>query len=75
MSSHWITIPEAALIANRSARTIYAWIEKSLLSTDIREDGTTVVNGRDVLHVESTVKRGRRPGTARPRTHYPKETR
>lgn len=65
----WISIADAALLAKRKPRTIYAWIEQGLLATRQDTSGKTTVNGRQVLAVEPTVKRGRRPG-ARPRTTY-----
>ncbi|MFF9565754.1 hypothetical protein ACF1AJ_20565 [Leifsonia sp. NPDC014704] len=66
----WVSVADAAVLANRSSRTIYSWVEQGLLDTRTDDSGKTTVNGRQVLAVEPTVKRGRRPRSARPRTTY-----
>lgn len=68
MSDTWITIDDAATLAGRSSRAIRYWISNGLLKTRTNDAGVTTVSARQVLAVEPTVKRGRRPGTARPRT-------
>ncbi|WP_349862631.1 helix-turn-helix domain-containing protein [Leifsonia sp. WHRI 6310E] len=67
MSDTWITVPQAATLVGKSQKTIYNWIAAGHLKTDMNEAGATTVSGRQVLAVEPTIKRGRRPGTARPR--------
>jgi hypothetical protein len=63
----WVTIPDAAILANRSPRTIYSWIDRGLLATRTNDSGQTVVQGTKVLALEPTIRRGRRRGSARPR--------
>lgn len=57
--SRWITVPEAAIVAHRSKRTIYDWIDQDLLVTRQGGTGETLVDGIQVLQVEETRKRGR----------------
>lgn len=54
-----ITVAEAAIIAHRSTRTIYAWIAKGLLVEYQGEYGEVLVDGVAVLAVEETRRRGR----------------
>lgn len=65
--TRWITVPEAAIIAHRKPRTIYDWIDGGHLATRLGNRGETLVDGRQVLEVEETRRRGR----PRKRRHAP----
>lgn len=62
--STWITVPQAALMAGRSEKTIYRWIRERRLSTVLGESGRNLVSGLAVMDLEATVTRGR-PRTSR----------
>jgi hypothetical protein len=57
--SRWIPIADAAIIAHRSPRTIYSWIDRDLLVPKQGEQGETLVDGVAVLRVEEGQRRGR----------------
>lgn len=61
---NWISVADAALMVNRSERTIYNWIRQGLIRYRIGDTGATEVDGRHLFEVEPTVKRGRPPGSA-----------
>jgi|GEM_PF-2673091 len=57
----WVTVREAALIAGKSPRTIYVWIEQDRLATRLN-DGVTEVLSKAVARIAPTVGRGRPRG-------------
>lgn len=59
----YVTIKQAAVLANRAPRKIYEWVQNGRLPARKDEHGVLVVKGVDVLRAESTVKRGRPRGT------------
>ena len=61
-----ISVAEAAIIAHRSKRTIYDWIDAGLLDTQQGEYGETLLDGMQVLVIEETRRRGRPKKTANP---------
>lgn len=60
----WVTVEEAALIADRDKSRVYAWISQGKLTADERADGVTMVRSGDVARVASVTRRGRPRGTA-----------
>lgn len=59
-----LTIVEAALVVNRKKSTIYEWIKQGRLIADVGLDGVKRVDGRKLMQVESSIKRGRPHGSA-----------
>lgn len=59
----WVTVKEAATLANRHVSQVYRWIETGRLATRINVDGVTEVLRKSVLRIESEVRRGRPRGT------------
>jgi excisionase family DNA binding protein len=67
MTEHrWITVDDAAKAVNRSKRTIYNWINSGHLRALQDEQNRTVVNAKQLVEVEPTIRRGRPIGSARP---------
>lgn len=60
---HWVTVADAAVLAERSPRTIYVWIEKGLLATRTNQAGVTLVLWKAATRTGQTLKRGRPRGT------------
>lgn len=63
----WITVAEAMNLAGRSRTQIYDWVARGRLRTARAADNTLLIDALHLLEVEPTVRRGRRPGTARPK--------
>jgi alpha-D-ribose 1-methylphosphonate 5-triphosphate diphosphatase PhnM len=63
----WITVPEAMNLVGRSRTQIYDWVARGRLRTARTADNTLVIDAMHLLEVEPTVRRGRRPGSARPK--------
>lgn len=55
----WITVEQATVISKRSLRTIYRWVDRQKIRSQVGPDGVTRVWGSDVLEAESTTRRGR----------------
>jgi hypothetical protein len=55
----WITVKAAARLAGRSEATIYAWIKTDRLVTRIGFAGRRLVEGRQVIELEATMRPGR----------------
>lgn len=55
----WVTVAEAAKLAGRKPRTVYEWIDKSLLATRLNEDNVLEVLSKAVIRVAHTRRRGR----------------
>lgn len=60
---HWITVAEAAALAERHPSQIYRWIEAGRLATRTNAEGVTQVLSKAIMRVESEVKRGRPRGS------------
>jgi hypothetical protein len=62
----WLTIPEAAVLANRTPAAIYKWIQRGKLRAYPSIDRGTLVRSRDIDAIDqSTPRQGGRPfGTA-----------
>ncbi|WP_341935325.1 hypothetical protein MRBLWO14_000970 [Microbacterium sp. LWO14-1.2] len=60
----WITVKEAAFLADRDVRQIYRWIDNGLLATRKTTRGVTQVLSKAVQRIETEVKRGRPKGSA-----------
>lgn len=61
-----LTIIEAAMITNRKKSAIYAWIADGRLASVIDIDGVRKVDGKALMAVEASIRRGRPKGTATP---------
>lgn len=59
----WLSIPEAALLVGRDRSNIWRWVRSGRLYARDGVDGAMEVRAADVKRIESTVKRGRPPGT------------
>lgn len=59
----WVTVKEAAFLADRHVSRIYRWIDTGLLATRVNSAGVTQVLAKAVLRVEPSVRRGRPHGT------------
>lgn len=59
----WVTIREAAVLANRHVSQIYRWIDSGRLATRISPEGVTQVMSKAVLRIEPSVRRGRPRGS------------
>lgn len=60
----WVTVKEAALLADRHVRQIYRWIDAGRLATRQSTGGVTLVLSKAVQRIETEVKRGRPKGSA-----------
>jgi hypothetical protein len=63
----WVTVSEAALLANREKSVIYKWIRSGKLPSQVDPRGVALVLAKHVLRVEAGQKRGRPRGTAAPK--------
>jgi len=61
-----LTVNEAAILANRTPRAIYQWIEAKRLRAVLDVDGIRKVDSADVMALEPKMKRGRPKGSAKP---------
>lgn len=59
----WVTIREAAILANRHVSQIYRWIDAGRLATRTSPEGVTQVMSKAVLRIEPGVRRGRPRGS------------
>ena len=57
----WVTVKEASILAKRSIRRIYDWIEDGRVRVTKGTDGVKRVWGADVLKAESEARNGRPP--------------
>lgn len=60
----WVTVKEAAFLADRDVRQIYRWIDAGRLASRTNTNGITVVLRKAVQRIETEVKRGRPKGSA-----------
>ena len=63
----WVTVSEAAVLANREKSVIYKWIRSGKLPSQVDPRGVALVMAKHVLRVEAGQKRGRPRGTAVPK--------
>lgn len=63
IDGRWILVSDAAALVGRTEWTIYDWIRKGRVRSDLDTYGRTVVDGRHLLEVEPTVRRGRPRGS------------
>lgn len=54
----WVTVKEAAVLAEREPRTIYDWIDKGVLATTTVR-GVTFVLSKAAIRLGDTTRRGR----------------
>lgn len=54
----WVTVKQAARLADREPRTVYDWIDKDLLATRY-ERGVLQVLARAAIRLGETTRRGR----------------
>ena len=59
----WVTVKEAAFLADRDVRQIYRWIDNGLLARRTNTSGVTIVLRKAVQRIETEVKRGRPKGS------------
>lgn len=60
--SEYLSVADAALLVNRSAKSVYTWIRQGKLRAHKDSLGRSFVVARDVLRVEADQKRGRPRG-------------
>lgn len=60
----WVTVEEAAVLAQRSKRAIYEWITDGKLAMRRDAKNRMIVLSKAVLRIEPTIRRGRPKGTA-----------
>lgn len=70
LADQWVSVADAALLAHRSERTVYAWVRAGRVQARRGDGGATTVLALDVLEAERTVVRGRPTGTARPNVRH-----
>lgn len=61
--NEWVTVTEAAVLANRERSVVYRWIRSGRLQAHADSRGVLLVLAKDVLRVEADQKRGRPQGT------------
>lgn len=60
--NEWLTIPEAALLVNRTPAAIYKWIQRGKLRAYRSIDHATLVKSSEVEAIDqSTSRQGGRP--------------
>lgn len=57
--TEWVTVKEAAVLANRSRRAVYEWIEDKRLAVEYDSRGRMIVLRKSVIRIAPTVHRGR----------------
>lgn len=65
--NEWVSVPDAAVLAQRDVSTVHKWIRQGALQARADGRGIKLVNVAAVLRVESEQKRGRPEGTAKVR--------
>lgn len=55
----WVSVAEASVLAQKSTRQIYRWIEARKLATYKDSGGRYFVKSDEVLRVEAAQRRGR----------------
>ena len=58
----WVSVAEAAVLANREKSVIYRWIRAGKLRAQIDSRGVSLLRAGDVLRVEADQRRGRPRG-------------
>lgn len=60
--AHWVTVADAAILAGRSVRTIYVWVQKEILASRKNQEGVTLVLWKAATKTAQTMQRGRPRG-------------